>query len=512
MNVDLRIAETDWSALRRHLASSFRGTMSAETGALGILGELNTASRRAFIVTKVLLPEPGDLKIASTGEVVFDASYIRRAHLEMRRDGLAGIATFHTHPLSDARVGFSPYDDRQDPLLAENLTELDGRTQLVSVVVGKQTQCGRVFSPGKPLQWLHELTLVGERLTYLGLDGLPPPPPPKPEEIFDRGLPLTGSGALSRLAKMTIVVVGASGTGSLMCELLARAGCKRIIVIDHDIVKIINLNRILHGTAEDARLGTPKVEVLRRGIEGIGIGCRVIPIRGTILDRDVLRRAYDGDLVIGCIDRDLPRQLLCDAAFRYLIPYIDLGSEIGGDDDGIVSLDGRVSYVAPGRNCLMCAGVVSPRRLRFESLTDAERQREIALGYSDDLLITQPAVMDLNMGPARQGMFLLRHLLQPFLKEPLPVKLCENAVTYRTIPVSAAVNANAACPTCQRNRRLGRGDCAPALGFDAATALKLLGADGESLKTSVESDLPKLPPKAPHFLRRVLQHLFRRTG
>ena len=318
---------------------------------------------------------------------------------------------------------------------------------------------------------------------YLGLDGLPPPPPPKPAAIFDRALALTNPGALNRLSKMTIVVIGASGTGSLICELLLRAGCRKIILIDHDIVRMINLNRILYATAEDARLGTPKVEVIRRTVKNIGIGCDVEPVFGSILDRDVLRRVYDADLAIGCVDRDLPRHLLSEVSFRYLLPYVDVGSEIGADDDGIVSLDSRVSYVAPGRYCLMCSGIVTPRRLRFESLTEPERQREIAQGYSDDLLITQPAVMDLNMGAARHGMLLVRHLLQPFLREPLPVKLSENAVTYRTIPVSAASSANPICPTCRSNRRFGWADCGPAIGFEPSLAVQLMGSRSNSARS-----------------------------
>jgi ThiF family len=477
MHLDLRMAEADWTSLRRHFARSFRVPRAAETGALAVLGERRTQSRQKFLVAKLLLPESGDLKIANSGEVVFDASYIRRVHLEMRRQKLAGIATFHTHPGADNRVGFSTYDDRQDPLLAENLVELEPQTRLISVVVGKQSQCGRLFWNRRAPQPVRDLLVVGEHVSCLSLRGLPAAPPPKPEAIFDRGLALTNSGALHRLSQMTVVVVGASGTGSLMCELLMRAGCKKIVVIDRDIVKIINLNRILHATSEDARRGTPKVEVIRRAIEAARMGCEVEPVCGSILDREILRRVYDGDLIVGCVDRDLPRQFLCDVSFRYLIPYIDLGSEIGGDADGIVSLDSRVSYVAPGRHCLMCSGVVNARRLHFESLTRTERQREVSLGYSDDLLIDQPAVMDLNMGAARQGMLLLRHLLQPFLKEPLPVKLCENAVTYRSVPVSTAVNAYKACPTCRINRFSGYGDCGPSIGFDPSFAKMLLDSD-----------------------------------
>jgi NAD(P)-dependent dehydrogenase (short-subunit alcohol dehydrogenase family) len=386
----------------------------------------------------------------------------------MRKQKLAGIATFHTHPFADTVVSFSLYDNQEEPGLVENLIELEPRTQLVSVVAGKRSQCGRYYSGGAPSP-LWELIVVGDHLSHLALDGRPPAAPPKPAAVFDRGEAITGAGALSRLSRMTVVVVGASGTGSLFCELLARAGCRRIIVIDHDIVKDINLNRILYATAEDARFGTAKVEVLRRGIEALGLGCKIIPIRGTILDCAMLRHVLEGDLVVGCVDRDLPRHLLCEVAFQYLLPYVDVSSEIGGDDDGIVSVDSRVSYVAPGRHCLMCSGVVMPRRLGFESLTASERQRKIALGYSDDLLMTQPAVMDLNMRASSNGMLLVRHLLQPFLKDPYPVKLCENAVIYTARAVKSAAKANPNCPTCQMNRRFGYGDCGPAIGLDSDT-------------------------------------------
>jgi NAD(P)-dependent dehydrogenase (short-subunit alcohol dehydrogenase family) len=306
------------------------------------------------------------------------------------------------------------------------------------------------------------------------------------------------------LAGMTIAVVGASGTGSLVCELLARAGCRRIILIDHDIVRVINLNRVLYARPEDALRGVPKVEVLRRGIEALGLGCRIEPVQGSILDADVLRRVLDSDLVFGCVDRALPRHLLCELAARYMLPYIDVGSEIGGDEDGIVSLDSRVSYMAPGRPCLTCTGVVTPRRLRFESLTEGERQREVAMGYSEDLVLTQPAVMDVNMRAASGGVLVLRHLLQPFLKEPLPIEIHENSVTYCTIPASAAKSADPACPTCQKNPRAGHGDRGPKIGFDAETASRLLGSD------SIDTTAPRhwlfhktSRVRMPHFLRRA---------
>jgi hypothetical protein len=504
MHLDLRIAARDWARLRRHFQVSFGSDRSLETGALAVLGECRTNVKQEFIVAEVLLPEQSDLKYATNGALVFDASFIRRAHLAMRKQRLAGIATFHTHPGPSASVDFSLYDDRQDPLLVENLMEIEPRTQFVSVVAGREAQSARFFANPRSSHPLDRLIVVGDHLSYLPLDGHPPPPPPPPAAIFDRGLRLTGSGALAVLAGMTIAVVGASGTGSLICELLARAGCKHIILIDHDIVQVINLNRILYATEKDARRGAPKVEVLRRGIEALKLGCLVEPVCGSVLDTNILRRVLDSDLVLGCVDRALPRHLLCELAARYLLPYIDVGSEIGGDEDGIVSLDSRVSYIAPGRPCLTCTGVVTPRRLRFESLTEGERQRDQALGYSDDLVLKQPAVMDLNMRAASGGMLVLRHLLQPFLKEPLPVEIHENAVTYRTIPASTAKAADPTCPTCQKNARCGHGDCGPQIGYDPETASRLLGSDSIDTAAPSRRFFHKISPlRMPHFLHRA---------
>ncbi len=478
MHIDLRMAESDWKRLRRHFASSFQHAFAPETGALAVLGECKSSARHEFIVAKVLLPEKeGNLKEASGGALVFGSSFVRRAHLEMRKNGLVGIATFHTHPGSDERVGFSPYDDQQDPLLIQNLLELEPRTHLVSVVAGAQSQCGRLFTATRLHPPLRTLTIVGDRLMQLPLNGAPPSAPPSPSAIFDRAMALTGSGALSMMSQLTVAVIGASGTGSLVCELLARAGCRRILLIDGDIVRRVNLNRILYATELDVRRGVPKVEVLKRGIEGLGLGCRVEALRASILDGNVLARLRDADVVFGCVDRALPRHLLCELAYRYLLPYIDVGSEIGADTEGIVSLDSRVSYMAPGRHCLSCTGVVTARALRFESLTNSERKRENAQGYSDDLIMTQPAVMDLNMRAASNGVLLLRHLLQPFLREPLPVTWMENAITYHANPVSVARKGTDHCPTCQRNPQFGYGDCGAKIGFDTETARHLADAE-----------------------------------
>jgi hypothetical protein len=432
-----------------------------------------------LVVAEILWPEPDEVIAPPNSSLTFSSLYLRRAHLKMRRAGLTGLITFHTHPLSDTDVAFSRYDDRQDPLLMENLVDLWPETWLSSVVLGERSQKGRLWISASRELALTRLVSVGDRLKYLPLDGRPSEPAPTPSAIFDRAQAITGSGALAELGRGTAAVVGTSGTGSLLCELLARAGCKRILAIEHDRVKHANLNRILYATREDAEYRRPKAEVLKRGIESLGLGCEVVPVVASVLDVEVLKRLNEADFIFGCVDKDYPRMLLCQYAYKYLVPYIDVGAEIGGDSEGIVSTDARANYLAPGRWCLRCTGLVDSRRLAFESFTGAERKRKIALGYSDDLLLKQPAVMDLNMRAASAGMMMLRHLLQPFLLEPLPVTLAENLVTYNLKAVEVARSRDEACDICRCNPVTGYGDCGDSLGLPSAVAAALIEDDDE---------------------------------
>jgi hypothetical protein len=480
--LSLRIPALEWDRLRKQCARSFRGRRDTEHGVVGLLGKRTVeGSLRELVVARILWPEAGDVMAPRHQALTFSSRYIRRAHMMVRKMGLAGLVTFHTHPLAKSEVSFSCYDDQQDPLFVENLQELWPDTLLSSVVLGETSQKGRLWtSPAEQLA-LTTLVSVGDRLHYLPLDGRPPIPAPNPSEIFDRATALTGSGALAQLAERTVAVVGASGTGSLVCELLARAGCKRILLIDHDVVKLVNLNRILYSTSDDAKHRRPKADVLKRGIESLGLGCEVISILGSILDDSVLQRLNEADLILGCLDKDYPRMLLCKYAYQHIVPYIDVGAEIGGDDEGIVSTDARTNYIAPSRWCLRCTGLVNPRRLAFESLTGAERKRKVALGYSDDLLMKQPAVMDLNMRAASTGVMLVRHLFQPFLLEPLPVTIAENLATYNMKGVASARARSEVCNICRANPLAGFGDCGDPIGLATETAKALLDEDSEDV-------------------------------
>jgi hypothetical protein len=300
------------------------------------------------------------------------------------------------------------------------------------------------------------MVAVGEQIRIHPLNGHAATEVAKPAAIFDRAIALTGAGALSQLSKWRIGVVGDSGTGSLMIEVLLRAGVGEIVIFEFDRADETNLNRVLHMRMSDVQARRLKSERTAEVIADSGLPTRVTVVDGgDIRNCRVADELCGCDVLVGCVDRDWPRLILCEVACQYLIPLIDLGSEIGLTESEIQSLDTRVSYIAPGRACLLCAGVIKRERIALEGHSEQELDRIIDMGYNEDIRLNAPAVMELNMRAAAQAGLLLRHLLQPFLATPLPHSIRESLTNFSTRGVNFAVDP--ACLVCGMSERTGSG-------------------------------------------------------
>jgi hypothetical protein len=452
----LRIRESDYEEIRRLTALSFRADVEfpPETGCILLLSRNEHPLNPSLVVAEVLSAEDGELTECGADGLTFCSDYLRRALLEVRRRSLAGFLTVHTHPLSTSEVRFSLFDDENDPSLMDNLHEVQPEGVFGSVVLGQSSAAGRIWNPADPdFKCLSELVVVGESICSIPLDGTAPRPP-MPSALFDRATAVTGSGALAMLSRMRIGIVGAGGTGSLMVELAARAGVGEIFIFDFDHAEETNLNRVLHLRQLDVDSSASKAARLGEAVEEAGLPCRIVVIDvGDIRESAIAYDLLACDVLIGCIDRDWPRLILNEVCNQYLIPYIDIGTEIGIVPDGISSLDVRASYVSADRPCLLCAGLISPERIRLEGFGEPELERVLAMGYSADFRITAPAVMDLNMRAASWAMLLLRHLLQPFLVCPLPHSIRESVTNFSTRTRFHARCAT--CSLCGNRHRLG---------------------------------------------------------
>ena len=106
--------------------------------------------------------------------------------------------------------------------------------------------------------------------------------------------------------------------------------------------------------------------------------------------------------------------------------------------------------------CLTCAGIVSEERIRLEGLAPDEQDRVLAMGYSPDIRLQAPAVMELNMRAASLAMLVVRHLLQPFLDTPLPSSIRESVTNYKIR--TRHDEGRPECPVCGSAGRWGLGD------------------------------------------------------
>lgn len=93
------------------------------------------------------------------------------------------------------------------------------------------------------------------------------------KEQYERTIRIIGEDGLKRLSACSVLVFGAGGVGSFVCEGLARAGIGALTIVDRDTVDITNINRqiiALHST-----IGRPKAALMAERIRDIDPDCRV---------------------------------------------------------------------------------------------------------------------------------------------------------------------------------------------------------------------------------------------
>jgi hypothetical protein len=270
--LNVRIAERHWETVRRLTSLSFVNGLKfpPETGCVLLLGVNDHPRARCLLVADVLPPEHDDLAGQDSGAITFTSRYLRKALMQVRERGLAGFLTVHTHPGSDRYVGFSSYDDQNDPSLMANLRDLEPDCSFGSMVLGKRSACARLW-PGDTPACLNELTIVGEQLTFLNLNGSAELAVVTASDIFDRSLALTGPGALARVSRARFGIVGLSGTGSLMAELLMRAGAGELVLFEFDPADRTNLGRVLHLRTSDADAATNKAQRIAQVVAESGL-------------------------------------------------------------------------------------------------------------------------------------------------------------------------------------------------------------------------------------------------
>jgi molybdopterin/thiamine biosynthesis adenylyltransferase len=387
----LRIPDGLYEQLLAHL---FPGDQD-EHGAVILAGCRQTSDELTLLARELYIAGSDDFPPGSFGYRQISPLFVAQTAGRAAEERLIYLSC-HNHPGAGKSVRFSPDDIAAHERLFPHLLDLTEAPIVGGLVFGTESVAGDLWNERRERVQLDESRVIGPRLSRIypapsadGHLGVP--------ERFERQARLFGATGQHRLGQIHVGVVGAGGGGSLLVEQLARLGVGALTVVDFDRVEESNLSRIVGARAEDAKQGTPKVEVLRRLSADTDRTIDYRGIEGDIADAPVAQALLDCDFLFLATDTARARLVFNAITNQYLIPGIQIGSKVEANEDGAVEeIYVAVRPVFPPRGCLDCAGLLDPFQLHREQLTEEERAAQAYVGAPGMEQVTDPSVISLN--------------------------------------------------------------------------------------------------------------------
>lgn len=457
MPADLNLALT--GDQHAHLAAFLFPGDGKEAVALLLCGRRD-GDRRHRLAVREIHEIPYDHCTRRTATLVtWSPDYIDTI-LERAAAERLSVIKVHSHPSGYA--AFSETDDAGDIQL---LPMIQGWVEAdvlhgSAVMLPDGQMFGRVYD-GTGFQQIACISVAGDDLHFWYPNTGQGPVPSftaSHAQAFDEG-------TIERLQRLSVAVIGASGTGSPTVEQFVRLGVGEIVNVDHDAMEERNVNRILNSTMLDALQERAKVDVIADAINRTGLGTHVIAIRKNLWDPEVVRAIAQCDVVFGCMDSIDGRYLLNAVSAFYNIPYFDIGIRLVADGrGGITEVCGTVNYLRPGRSSLMSRGLFSMQDVAAAGLArnDPEAHaRQVKDGYIRGSVGSRPAVISVNMFGSSLAVNELLARLHPFREEAN----AEHAAVMFSLASMELISdpEEGICPLLSRS--VGRGDQVPLLGL-----------------------------------------------
>lgn len=437
----------------------------------GIEGAAYVLFREAQVVSdpwdrqrhsKLLIREIIPIVPVSAGgmHVTWDtASFVALLQRAQREGLVLGVA--HSHPKGPAR--FSEQDTANEAELLRTMCHRNGNaSKLVSLLFdGAGPVLARVWQHPKHQTQVRSVMFIGERIQFHRQSGAPA------SDVFARQILAFGPALVNQLKGFRVGVIGAGGTGSATATLSARAGVGQLVIVDEDIVETTNLNRLHGATQVDADAMRPKAEVVAREIARMGIGARVLAMRGWVSAPDVRDTLKSCDVIFCCTDDHSGRVFLNRLAYYYLIPVFDMGLAMAvatAPGGGMADISARVTSVIPPEACLLCRGAVDIEIAREEDLRrqqPAEYERRKREAYVRGEGNPNPAVVTFTTEVACMAVNELLNRITGFRKRNMGFEIRRRFLFSEDRPTSAKPRHT--CSICSSGDTWGLGDVDPFL-------------------------------------------------
>lgn len=448
----VRIAGLHARALHEHL---FPGDGN-EAVAFALCGRHRAFDHDVLLVQEVC-PVPYDqCPVRAPDRVTWRTAALEPVLTKAAAQRLA-VVKVHSHPTGFG--AFSPTDDASDRDLFPSIygwVDDDGPHASV-IMLEDGSLFGRSIDVGNSLHRVGRITVAADDIVFHELD-----PGLAVLQHAERHAQLFGSGTAALLGRLHVGVVGCSGTGSFVIEMLARLGVRALTLVDPDVIEWRNLNRIVGATAEDANRASPKVDVLANSVRGMGLGVEVRPVRAELATIEAVHALAGCDVVFGCMDSHDGRRLLNRLAAFYLLPYFDCGVGLEADGrGGIGEVCAASHYIRPDGSTLLARRAISARRADAEAIArrDPEEYAKLrAEKYIEGVDEDRPAVISVNALAAALCVNEMLARVHPYRVDPN-----HHFASVRLSFANMDLDAEPEFPEGALPRALGRGDVDPPL-------------------------------------------------
>lgn len=375
-----------------------------------------------YIAVKVIPFEENWVTSSSDSHISFELKFLRDLFRQCEEDSLV-FGFVHNHPAG--YPDFSHVDDDNERTLLHALTNRNGQDiHFVAMLWTNNAWKARVRSGREPetAQSVRHVLVHGRPLKMYEYDRTEF----ADENITARHAAAFGQPFVDKLKSLRVGIIGAGGTGSPTVLLLARAGISELVIIDNDKLEKSNLNRVRGAGIDD--VGKNKAQILKGFIASLKLQTNVVALESLVDQEPTAVDALSScDVIFGCTDDQIGREVLNTALYVYAQPYIDvgLGGQIAEDAEGHPFLryhHGRVSTILPeSGECLFCQGIIKDVWIRHQyalrekpDLAAAEARERYLVGGGEQA----PGVGPFTSAIADYGVATLFDLIKPFRKFP----------------------------------------------------------------------------------------------
>jgi adenylyltransferase/sulfurtransferase len=161
-----------------------------------------------------------------------------------------------------------------------------------------------------------------------------------------------GEAGQRKLLGARVTLCGCGALGTVLANVLVRAGVGRLRVIDRDFIETSNLQRQVLFDESDVADNLPKAEAAARKLRAINSEVQVEPVVTDIDRTNIVELCQDADLILDGTDNFEIRYLINDVAVKLGKPWVY---------GGCIGSHGQVMTILPGQTpCLRCVFEAAP--------------------------------------------------------------------------------------------------------------------------------------------------------